>query len=318
MTLKRDLSDLPTAPSPFEQTAAPGVNRVPDKNPLVGPALAAEWFKTRVHDDNLPLAMPDAGPHRGSDAGKCSRAIGYRMLGTEQSDPPTIADHWRMDLGSMVHAELQTAIEATTPGSISEMVLDLNTVGIPGSMRLDLLHRLDDGRYEACEIKTINGFGFKASATTFKKSGPDGPRESHVLQAALGAAAAAATYDVTGARIVYLSMELVSPDLAANIGLGGEVGRFTAEWFIPLEVCQAIAAREAERLTWLRNEIETGLWIRPLIPITPLDDPRNLKVVNPSTGAAVLVDGTGSNSWACGYCSYKSQCIRDHADRALA
>lgn len=320
--LKKDLSHLPAVEPTYEADAPVGMQRVPEKNPTIGPALAEEWFKTRTHDDNLPLAMPDAGPHRGSDAGKCSRAIGYRIQGTEQSDPPTIADHWRMDLGSMIHAELQDAISKVTPGAQHELVVDLNPIGIPGSARMDILNPIAGTQtWEGVEIKTINGFGFKSAATTFKKSGPEGPRESHVIQLAINTAALAKGMafgsSIVGGRLVYLSMELVSPQLAANIGFGGEVGRFVAEWFFPIAQLMEIAERESNRLMMMRGELESGSWVRPLIPITPIDDPRNIKVVNPSSGAAVTNDGKGTTTWACGYCSYKSQCVRDHADRAL-
>jgi CRISPR/Cas system-associated exonuclease Cas4 (RecB family) len=323
MNIKRDLSSLPTVdPKPEErQLGVP-----PTRQPTIGPKLAQAWFEARTHDDDLPRAVPEAGPFRGSDAGKCNRQLWYRLQGTEKTEPTTIADHWRMDLGTMVHEALQDVIASITPGALNELKLDLNGIGIPGSMHVDILNPVDTvldekGQeyrvYEAVEIKTVNGFGYKMMATTYRKAGPEGPRESHAMQAALGAAAAEAEgYKVKGARIVYLSMELVGPELAENIGLGGEEARFTAEWFIPIDECRQIAAREAQRLQSVLEMHETNEpWVMGFIP-TSAFEVKTLQVVNPKTGAGVFThDQSGGKTWMCNYCSYQSQCIRDYSDR---
>lgn len=332
MNIKRDLSDLPTAdpPPPERQVGHPPVS-----DPTIGPRLANEWFERRTHDDNLPRAIPDAGPFRGSDAGKCNRQLWYRLMEYEKTEPFTVADHWRMDLGSMVHEALQESIEQATPGAINELELDLNSIGIPGSMHMDILNPvdeivetgpqdevLDETVYEAVEIKTVNGWGYKQMATNYSKAGPKGPRESHIMQACIGAAAAEAEgYRVTGARVVYLSMELVSPELAASIGLGGEEARFTAEWFYPIEQCRQIAQREASRFNSVLRMINAGeLWVNGFIPQSAIEVDM-LKVVNPASGAGVTVDGQGGKTWMCGYCPYQTQCINDYThikDDAIA
>ena len=316
MNIKRDLSNLPTADPRLEERV---VGHPPTRNPTIGPALANAWFKARTHDDNLARSIPDAGPFRGSDAGKCNRQLWYRLQGTEMTEPPNLADHWRMDLGSMVHEQLQGAIKSITPNAINELALDLRPAGIPGSMHLDILNPVEygDGLYfEAVEIKTVNGFGFKSMATDFKRSGPEGPRESHIMQACIGAAAAhlGGEYKgcITGARVVYLSMELVSPQLAANIGLGGDESRFCAEWFYPIDFCLEVAAREAQRMTSVHHmHLTDEPWVEGFIPMSAYEVD-NIQIVNPKTGAGVDTRGKGAKTWMCGYCSYQSQCIDDY------
>ena len=322
--IKKDLSALPVAaPQQWVEKAT----HEPDSNPLIGPVLAQNWFDGRTHDDNLPRALPDAGPIRGSDAGKCSRSIWYRMQGTPKSDPPSIADHWRMDLGTLVHVGLQDAIEVTLPNAVNELKIDLNYAGIPGSQHADIVspvmvevEAIEEGempvkveKWEAIEIKTVNGYGYKTMATRFR-GGPGGPRESHVMQMALSVAALhhAGEYDMVGGRIVYLSMENVGPEMAEHIGLGGEVGRFCAEWFFPLEQCLNIAGAEAERFEQLIEAVDQKHeWVEGLVP-TSAYRKEQLVIMNPKTGAGIDLKGVGDKTWQCNYCDYQSQCIRDY------
>ena len=309
----KDLSNLPTV-DPAPERNSLGV--WPIREPTIGPILAEAWFKAREHDDHLAHAIPDAGWMRGSYAGACARQIMYKRDGIEESDPPTIADHWRMDLGSMVHEELQDAITAVMPDSEHEVAVDLGGTGLPGSMRIDTVNPLGNDEVETVEIKTINGFGYKAAATSWKKTGPEGPRTNAVVQAALGAVAL--QYErpdigVKGARIVYLSLENLSPKVAKEVGYGTEVSRFCAEWFIPYDQCVAIVEREADRLIKADIEYNDGsVWdVTPTLPENVYSAPKLLTILNPQTGAAVDEDGNGAKPWACNYCSYQSMCRID-------
>lgn len=312
MTIKRDLTHMPMVDAPAWSEAS-GVPPVSD--PSYAPALVERWFD-RLDDPHLAVAMPEAGPWRGSYAGTCTRQAWYEVTGHAATDPVTVADRWRMNLGTIVHEQLQTAITDIDPDARAEMVLDLNRIGIRGSMRLDLLRTVGDGLVETAEIKTVNGFGFKQMATTFSGP-PEGPRDSHIIQAALGAATLATMRDgVVGARIVYLALELLSPSLAKSVGSGGELDRFTAEWFIPLEDCQRIAETEAAR--WARVDqamADPGGWVNPVIPLTPLTKPTKIMVVNPKTGAATTTDGQGQRTWQCDYCAFQALCVADHQAR---
>ena len=319
MNIKRDLSDLPTreVPDPNSVDRQSNADLWPSTEPTLGPLLAEAWFAQRTHDDNLAHAMPDAGFYRGSYAASCSRQIWYKMTGVEETDSNSIADHWRMDLGSLVHEGLQSAISEVMPRAEHEVKVNLNSVGLAGSMHIDSVNFLTESVCETVEIKTINGFGYKTSVTTMK-GGPHGPRESAVVQAALGACAYQEAHPelfVSGARIVYLALENIAPSFATKIGLGGEVGRFCSEWFIPLAQCKVIVQRERDRIDVMIGQHTNGEWVDPIIPLHPLEtdrDPVKIRVKNPKTGAAVTNGGAGASSWQCNYCSHQSQCIQDH------
>jgi hypothetical protein len=234
-----------------------------------------------------------------------------------KTNPPTESNHWRMDLGSYVHEMLQSAVMMALPNALHEYEVDMNSIDIPGSARVDLLAPVGN-LYEGVEIKSINGMGFKSTATPWLKTGYQGPRESHVIQAATNTAAvhAAGEYKMKGARIVYLSLELVSPKEAKRMNLDDRA-RFCAEWVIPLEQCQEIAEREARRLARMRKQMDAGEWVEPVIPTKPLDNPGKIKVTNPRSGAAIDMYDAGDKTWACDYCDYKDQCISDHVKAEL-
>lgn len=316
MTIKRDLSDLPTSLAPSDEGP---VGWWPERHPRLGPTLVDEWIAAQP-DHELAPVIPEHGNHRGSNAGKCLRAIAYSQTDTEVSDPMTVADYWRMYLGSVVHEALQAALPNVMPGALNEVPVSFKPLGVDGSMRIDIMDPItidgDEHVYETVEVKTINGFGYKMQATDFRGP-PQGPRASHMMQAALGAVAAEANgYRVAGARVVYLSLELLSPSLAQNIGLGGEEARFCAEWFVPIEQLRPLAQRELDRWAALTNRLANGdVTDIPRSLLDDIDEHGNahyIDVVNPKTGAAVDHRGVGAKAWMCNYCDYQSKCIRDY------
>jgi len=317
MNIKKDLTGLPQAESqPYTAKAAASteMSLAPLRTPVLATRLAHQWYESRTHDDDLPHALADAGWYRGSYAGTCSRTLMYRRAGTTPTDPSSIADHWRMDLGSMVHEHLQDAITKVMPDAKHEVKVDLNLIGIPGSMHIDTVRPVDDA-WETVEIKTINGFGFKKSAAKFS-GGPEGPRDSAVIQAALGALSYAAQTGepVVGARLVYLSLECVSPKLAEAIGEGGEEARFSAEWFIPWDDCVQIVAREKYRLDMLEADLQSGdRDVQAIVTTRTMETYGSyVHIVNPSTGAAIDDQGNGTRTWQCDYCDFQSICISEY------
>ena len=316
MTIKKDLSDLPLVdqpPEPERQLKGP-LDTAPLERPELAVRLAHAWFNQRMHDDNLPTAIADAGWYRGSFAGTCLKALSFKRGGVPESDPNSIADHWRMDLGSMIHEQLQQSITDAFEGEDvdHEVVVDLNHIDIPGSMRIDTVWKRDLG-VETVEIKTINGFGFKTS-TTKMKGGPHGPRDSAAIQGALGAVGYAAQTGerVLGARIVYLSLENLSPAIAAKIGSGGEEARFTGEWFIPFEDCKQIVAREQYRLRLMDQALDADEPVPAVINVDVMTTYGSyVQVQNPKTGAAIDEQGNGTSTWMCNYCNHQSYCERN-------
>lgn len=305
-----DPLDLPSVQYVEPESGPSLLNPTPEATPAIASLLAQHWYQSRTHDDDLPLAIPEAGWYRGSYAGSCTRKLAYSKAGVEKTDPPSVADHWRMDLGTMVHEQLQDAISMTMPGAEHEVQIDLNHVGIPGSMRIDSVRPLgDDDTWETVEIKTINGFAFKKCSTTFA-GGPTGPRDSAAIQAALGAVAycSATGKNVTGARIVYLSLENVSPDLAAKVGRGGIEAQFAAEWFIPFDDCIQIVAREKYRLSLMDQDPVPRIITTDVM----LTGGSYVEIKNPDTGAAIDDKGNGTKAWQCSYCDYHTQCADDY------
>ena len=97
----------------------------PDAVPRFGQLLAETWRVQNEANFNKPTR---AGTMlRISMAGSCARNIAYFAQGVAQSNPPSVADHWRMGIGTLMHEALQPVIEAAFPGAESEVLVDLRT-----------------------------------------------------------------------------------------------------------------------------------------------------------------------------------------------
>lgn len=283
---------------------------VPDVNPRIGPKLMREWYEKRVHDDNLPTAIPAAGPFRASWAGNCSRQIAYILTGATETEPKSVADYWRLDLGTAIHERVQASIPVAYPTAEIERKVDLNTIGIRGSAHLDmLLPYKDNSGKAAVEIKSINGYGFKMSATSFRGQ-PEGPRTSAKIQGSLAAAALLAGGEpVTDLIVMYLSLESVGADLAQAIGRGDELARFSAEWSYKPDEFVPLAEEEAKRFA----EIDDAIFSQgdePDPTVVGRHIPYVGEIVNPATGTYRL-NGKAGKTWQCAYCAYRSRCETD-------
>lgn len=132
MAIKRSIEDLPRP----AQTPA----RLPSKNPIVVNAVAEAWFGKLVESGYLDFAsaIPEL-PYRASSAGsRCDRQSYYRLTKTPESNPSTIADLWRMHLGSMVHEGLAPTLRALGDGWRDEINVDLRP-NVQGSAHADLV-----------------------------------------------------------------------------------------------------------------------------------------------------------------------------------
>lgn len=303
MTLNPSIADLPRR-SPVEGSP-------PSRNNFVAEAIANKWYEQNQLTD-LALAVPEAGPYRASWAGKrCDRALWYALRGEKPSDPPGQADAWRFGLGTTVHEMLQRIAADLFPGAQVEPEIDLNPIGVPGSAHADLI--IDyEGKKLLVEIKSINGFGFKRSATRFKGP-PEGPRTGHVLQAALAAKAAGCD----GIVIAYLSLENVSPNLARDYS-DTEAGRFAAEWHYTVAELEPLIATEVERINSLVKAVDASKPV-PRRLVDP-EFPQYTKITDPDHGLWVAVESPGSrtivdtgDTWFCNYCDHKQKCIDDGA-----
>lgn len=303
MVLKSDLSGLPV------QSPDSGEAPVPS---IYGHRLAQAWAD-KLGDQGRPKAGDTT--FRASWAGMCARALGYLATGVEQTEPPSEADYWRMGLGTIVHELLQEVLGDAFPGAEMEVKCthtDLVSCHIDVVIP-EVFHPVGGAvsvhpTKVSIEIKTINGFGFKKAIGA---RGPaEGPKTSHKLQAFIGAK----LVDADECRIVYLSLENLSPRELTKLAHGdAETDRFVAEWAYARNDFEPVADKELARLERVRQVIAGG----DLPPRVTPDMPAGARIVDPQRGAwSIIVDdqvhGTGS-VWQCDYCDFRSRCIADGA-----
>lgn len=344
MPIQNDVSSLPSGPE----------GDPPVAHPLIVNRLAEEWYRHRITsgDDEAPT-MAAGARWRASWSGMCARNVSYSIkhrdaelafaaLNAEASDedkvelakalnlvedlaatnPPSVADAWRMGLGSMVHAQLQDVLIAAFPGADVEVKTTIDDFGsatvdiVIDEMMIDMGDRVEnkDGSIEyggrnfrtVVELKTINGFGYKDIATTFK--GPQaGPKPNALIQGAVAAAELKADRLIIG----YLSMECLSPDVASRNNMD-EIGRFAAEWHYTPEQFVPLAEAERKRVRRIIAVVDAGDLPPRQIPGLPSGS----RITNPQTGLWEVTDGNGTitqsgKTWHCGYCWNRDRCLAD-------
>jgi hypothetical protein len=307
MPINKSISELPL-PERSE-------GRPPSRNAFVAEKLAEAWYARYLADgnDHLDRAIPEAGPYRGSYAGKrCDRALYYALAETPPSNPPTIADAWRFGTGSMVHEKLQAILPTLFEGAENEVDIDLRTIGVPGSSHADVV-LTHEGQRTLVEVKSIGGFGFKTMATRFKGA-PGGPRFGDVMQAALAAKA----HGCTRVVIAYLSLENVGPDLVDYTD--SEAGRFAAEWHFTVDQLEDWIAAEIGRIHNVIDDVEKGTPSERALH-DPTEYPPGAVIVDPfgqrsrgtwHIGNDAYLEDTGT-AWQCGYCWHRDKCKADGA-----
>jgi CRISPR/Cas system-associated exonuclease Cas4 (RecB family) len=303
MNVKNDLSGLPPAEKPA------GVPPVSD--PQFVTAIADSWFEDYlVQGQHMRSKAREDLPYRASNTAlRCDRQLYYAMSGVERP-VPNIADAYRMSLGTLVHAGLETSINKAFPNAEFEVEVDLTKIGVPGSAHADVVTYLDQTERKVdavVEVKTVNGFGFKSMATDFK--GPaQGPRSGHILQAALSALA----LDADRVVVAYLSMENLSPGMSKYVQ--SDIGRFAAEWHYTRDEYTALALREIDRI----NRVVNWLGVEDLIAPTTIHDdtiPEGAYISDPERGMWIKAENgqitdTGK-VWFCDYCDFKDRCLAD-------
>lgn len=322
MPIARDLSDLPPAD--------PREGLVPDPTPRFATVLAEQWSEENYLAGEKATAL--GTPFRHSDAGKCSRAIAYTAAGIPRSDPMDITGVWNTSLGTLIHEQWQDALTARYPDAQVEVTCA--TVGADGSGHIDAVIRYplnnengDEVRpwVTAYELKTVGGFAFKAAVGAQRKGTPaEGPRTSHLLQAALNGAAVDADEVVVG----YLAKECISANVAKRFGIRDDVSRFCAEWTFTREQYEPLAQLEAERVAGILGLVDEGLLAARKTPEMPvgaeITDPSSGDWVRLARGSVAEADWASltdaevaetGNTWECGYCSYQTLCATTEAGR---
>jgi len=326
--------------------------RAPDDPPRFLPRIMEAWlarYQEEGHD--VREFAVDGARIRGSWAGICARALGYKILehdaqvrladienidNTDEieariaeaeaaapSNPPTLASYWRMFLGQLVHELLAPDITAAFPNAHVEVGTRFDDFG---AITADIVIDDDDhivlptdvgpGRpfRTVIELKSLNGFGFKMGTTTFKGP-PQGPKYLHLYQGALQAEALDADELIIG----WVALENVSAALSAGVGVHSDVSRFTAEWTYTPEEFLPIARTERKRMRRILDAIDDGILPPRVIPDPEL--PKGAVVTNPRGAKGVkglwqVLDTDGKilqagDTWHCEYCDFQDRCIAD-------
>lgn len=347
MPINENLSTLPRGRS---GTEAGGT--YPDAEPRFGPIIAQAWYDQYLAEGNDKKDTAFGTLLRGSDAGQCARALGYKvrrrlaerkiqqeadagadvseLTVDEPSNPPGLADSWRMGLGSMVHKFIEEIIPAAFPGAEHEV--KIQGEGLDISMHADIKvtipalvtaqldgdgvkhHTITDpAKVVLVEVKTINGFGFKRAVGVARRGDvPEGARPSATLQGAL------AGYEVNADEVVVLllSLELIGKAIAEGRGMS-EIDTFCAEWTLPADVFIPLAERERTRLQAVLDVVANGDLAPRAIPDPSI--PVGARITDPTKGAWVQFDEAGDrilnvgNTWQCGYCWDRDRCLADGA-----
>jgi len=319
--VKRDLSDLPAGPPPEEPERVALGERV--AQPLFAQAVEA-WFED-LDQTERPRAVEGTAWRASMASVRCDRAAWYQLRGVPKTEPPSIADEWRMNNGQLVHDVLDRYQDRVFPevhGQSrvhNEVTFDLAPFGLSGSGHCDFVHYWDapEGglHCEAVEVKTVGGFKFKTATSRFKGP-PEGPGYDHWAQAALAGLA----FDAQRIRIVYIAFENIGADLVRRWNLA-EVDRFLAEWtmerdqFLPIAQAELVRARLLVDLASMEPGSPTD------VPMRMLDlAGRRVLVSDPRKGSWVQTDGPNQElvhdagtSWHCDYCRFRTQCLSDGA-----
>ena len=277
------------------------------------PRIVEYWEQDREAPSN-----PEGTRWRGSQAASCARQVAYATAGSEETNPPGLADKWRMGLGSTVHEIMAPAMERWAGKDSSLKIIEEweTPLGEHGYGHADMLIETAEGQRILFELKTINGFGYKQSVENGQ-----GPRWSAILQGSMYAHAAEADLLVIG----YLAMELISPGRAAAKGID-EVGRFASEWHYTKDQFTPWAEAEIARLEGITSAVHDDGVPAHEIPrrfshYDP-DIPFGAEITAPSNGKwmlrneenAVIDSGT---AWQCRYCRFQDLCIKDNNETAF-
>ena len=261
----------------------------PVRTPLITDALGEALQREMLEQAKKPKAFPTWFRH--SDAGKCGRYLWYEHLDTEPSNPVDMSSAWVMTLGTMIHEELQRALQIRFPGCTIERPV---RHGDLPSGHLDFDGNLPGVGKVCYELKTKASYGWgKASGWDrlhWKQVEPEGPQASAKIQGALNAAAIDADLLIIG----MICTESLSKGFEEKLGVS-EVGRTVSEWHYPKSEYMPWAEEELARLRAFRTMMETGT----VPPRVAVGDEMQAITLNPNAAKP---------NWMCQYCSHWDTC----------
>lgn len=314
MTIERNLRELLSEPS---------ASNAPDPDPWLARKIFTQWLADKEANEE-PHVRSSTAPFWASDGATCARKLSYSLLEraglAEKSNPPTVADIWRFYLGNLVHDAMQGAMP-DDDHEVRAVLVDDDGVDLVSCRADSVIDLFENGGgppigKAAVEMKSINGFGFKTTTTTFKGP-PEGPRFSHVVQLALTVKAlnqAGEHGEITHGVLLYASLENLSPKTRDLVDT--DISRFAAQWTYTREELDVIADEVITRLLNIRRVVSEGD-LAPRVLYDP-EIPRGAKVVEPLSGAWELRNRDDElvrygNTWMCGYCDFRDQCLEDGA-----
>jgi hypothetical protein len=228
---------------------------------------------------------------RHSEAGSCSRRLGFRALGVEETDPFDLGSRWVAWVGTMIHEHWQAAVIEEFGGAA---IAEIGVGSDIASGHLDLLLDLPD-QLVCYELKTVNGFKYSKAVgvdkSHYRRLPPEGPNENHIIQCALNADAAGADLMVIG----YLAMESISKKCAEVAGFS-EQDRILSEWVYSREEFAPIAEAEKARMRSIKAQIDEGI-----LPAAQVIEGGQVISLDPNRARP---------AWNCDYCSHRSICSK--------
>ncbi len=249
----------------------------------------SDWLVAQNHDK----AFAEETAFRFSAALGCARALGYQLAGVEESnafDGPSLAI---MEMGSLLHEDIQAAYHLAHPNALFETTGSIEDL-TSGHVDID-----DAEADEIVEVKTVGAYKFDLAVGLQRKGrklgSPKGPSRAHICQGGFNAKARGRTK----VRIVYITREAVSAPLGQKLGLSS-TDRIAAEWLILPEVWEPIVEAELDRLRLIRQLVKDE---NTLPARQDFDD----------SGHQIIVDPDGERPfWRCnGYCQWQDRCIAD-------
>ena len=263
------------------------------KQPVSTPLFSDIWTRQMEKEDHRkPTAL--GTPFRFSDALKCPRALAFTALGAQESDPIDAAGLHVTSIGTWLHEQIQEAIGTKYPGAKFELAAGndfisgscdglVNPGGQEGARAPMLLEIKSVSNYPFMKAIGVSGRGYRA-----KRNDPEGPSRAHLVQTALNAH----FHDAETCVLIYVAKEAMSANVADRLGFG-MYDRFLAEWQVPREVWEPLAAEELARVATVRSylpEIPNGMgW----------DDKKGWVSTSPHDA---------SPHYACGFCNFRSTC----------
>lgn len=270
--------------------------------PKIGQAFA-EWMvaqneaEHQAHVAERPADMP---PFSFSSVMDCSRKLGYKAAGLEQTDEMDGASLAVTKMGRLLHVDVQSAVEGRWPHARFEVL------GVVGDLVWGYVDIDNPDEDEVGEIKSVGAYKFDLANGYFRSpgrgqparvrpEGGQGPSKSHICQGGFNAVA----HGRSKVRIIYLSREAVSVNKAEEMGIGS-LDRFWAEWVFTEEEWAPLVTAEVERLTKIRALVDAGM-----LPGRSMYDDKTGKYSEPDPDKHPL----------CNYCSQQHRCKLDGPGR---